>query len=129
MRMTAIPASALLVMGLSVCVSHADTPRVPSVDDLLQVRQLGGVAVSPDGRWVAYAVTETDLQQDAFVTHLWLAQPADGRDLPAHPRAEVGGGSAAVVARRPLAGVHQRPRRRQEPDLRRSGPTAARPCS
>ena len=118
MRLTAIPASALLVMGLSICVSHADTPRVPSVDDLLQVRQLGGVAVSPDGPWVAYTVTETDFKQDAFVTHVWVAHVASGRDLPADARRRSRAGSPQWSPDGRVARVHQHPRRRQEPDLR-----------
>ncbi|MGH6959550.1 MAG: TolB family protein, partial [Dongiaceae bacterium] len=34
--------------------------------------------LSPDGRWVAYSVSAADFQQDAFVSHLWLANTATG---------------------------------------------------
>jgi dipeptidyl aminopeptidase/acylaminoacyl peptidase len=80
--------------ALATGVSYAEGPRVPSVDDLLHVKQLGGVAVSPDGKWVAYAVTETDLQQDAFVTHLWLAKPDTGETFQLTRGPKSAGGSA-----------------------------------
>lgn len=51
----------------------------PTVDDLLNLKRAGGAAIAPDGRLVAYAVTETDWDQDAFVTHIWLAGTATGR--------------------------------------------------
>ena len=54
-------------------------PRVPSVDDLLNVKTVGFARVSPDGKWVAYTVSETDFAQDAFVTQIWLADVASGR--------------------------------------------------
>src|SRR5262245_47172416 len=53
--------------------------RVPSVDDLLNVKSLGGTQISPDGEWVAYTVNETDWKQDAFVTQIWLAKVATGK--------------------------------------------------
>src|SRR5262245_62142098 len=53
--------------------------RVPTIDDLLALKSLGGARISPDGKWVAYGVTHTDFKQDAFVTQLWLADTAIGK--------------------------------------------------
>jgi dipeptidyl aminopeptidase/acylaminoacyl peptidase len=52
--------------------------RVPNVDDLLKIKGIGGGQISPDGKWVAYSVTETDFKQDAFVSHIWLVNTATG---------------------------------------------------
>ncbi len=61
--------SVMLAFGLCVSLSlSADTPRVPTIDDLLMAKSVGGAQISPDGRFVAYTVTETDFKQDAFVT-------------------------------------------------------------
>ncbi|MCI0485521.1 MAG: S9 family peptidase [Blastocatellia bacterium] len=54
-------------------------PRVPTIDDLLTVKSAGGAQISPDGKWVAYGVTETDFKQDAYVTHIRLADTGTGR--------------------------------------------------
>jgi dipeptidyl aminopeptidase/acylaminoacyl peptidase len=53
--------------------------RVPTVDDLLAIKTLGGARISPDGKWVAYGVNHADFKQDAFVSHLWLADTATGK--------------------------------------------------
>src|SRR6516165_9438828 len=59
--------------------SAKDKPRVPTIDDLLNIDALGGVRISPNGKWVAYAVTHSDFKKDAFLTHLWMAHPGSGR--------------------------------------------------
>lgn len=70
----------LLIGSLVLQAPAADsTPRVPTVDDLLTVKTAGGTAISPDGKWIAYGVSETDFKQDAFVTQIWLVDPATGR--------------------------------------------------
>lgn len=68
-----------LILSLSVCLSVAAQQRVPTIDDLLHVRQAGGAQISPDGSRVAYTVNESDFKQDAFVTQIWLADVKTGR--------------------------------------------------
>jgi dipeptidyl aminopeptidase/acylaminoacyl peptidase len=65
----------LLLLLVSVCLSGAP----PSIDDLLNLKHAGGGAISPDGKMVAYSVSETDWEKDAFVRHLWLADVETGR--------------------------------------------------
>lgn len=67
----------ILIVSLAFAADHHR--RVPTVDDLLLVRSIGSANISPDGKWVAYTVTETDFKQDAFVTHIWLADTQTGR--------------------------------------------------
>ncbi|MEO6760098.1 MAG: S9 family peptidase, partial [Saprospiraceae bacterium] len=55
------------------------TAGVPTIDELLQLKTARGAVISPDGKFVAYSVSETDWEQDAFVTHLWVAETATGR--------------------------------------------------
>jgi dipeptidyl aminopeptidase/acylaminoacyl peptidase len=50
--------------------------RVPTVEDLLALKSVGGARISPDGARVAYTVAETDMEQDAYVTQIWLADVA-----------------------------------------------------
>jgi hypothetical protein len=47
-----------------------DQARVPTIDDLLHIDAVGSVRISPNGKWVSYAVTHSDFKKDAFVTHL-----------------------------------------------------------
>ncbi len=52
---------------------RAAGPTIPSVEQMLALRRAGTPTVSPDGRYVAYTVRDTDLVGNAYVTQLWLA--------------------------------------------------------
>lgn len=69
-----------LLLGASLSLG-ADTPRVPTIDDLLLIRSAFGSQISPDGKWIAYGVNETDFKQDAFVSQIWLANTGNGENL------------------------------------------------
>jgi dipeptidyl aminopeptidase/acylaminoacyl peptidase len=72
---------ALSFLLISLAVTAAAQRPVPTVDDLLNVKSLGGAQISPDGKWVAYSVGETDWKQDAFVSQVWLANTSSGVTL------------------------------------------------
>ncbi len=72
---------ALLFVTLLLASSLAGAqaaPRIPTVHDLLAVSAAGSPQISPDGAWVAYTVSDADFTQDAFVSHIWLANAATG---------------------------------------------------
>ncbi len=69
----------LLCLIASLAFASDLALRVPTVDDLINVKSIGGAQISPDGKYVAYTVNETDWKQDAFVTHIWLANVATGK--------------------------------------------------
>ncbi len=68
----------ILCAGAAAAIP-AQEKRVPTIDDLLQLKSVGGAVISPNGRWVAYTVTEADFKQDAYISHIWLAETATGR--------------------------------------------------
>jgi dipeptidyl aminopeptidase/acylaminoacyl peptidase len=82
-------AAAIIILSIALTAASAaqeasqtpqSSPRhVPTVEDLLGLRTAGSPEISPDGTRVAYTVTETDFDQDAFVTQIWLADVATGR--------------------------------------------------
>ena len=76
--MTRILASLLLlIFATSTFTKTTDATRhVPTIDELLTLKTIGGAQISPDGKWVAYTVTNADFKQDAFVTQIWLAETA-----------------------------------------------------
>jgi len=73
--------TALLTLSLTASVVAMpvadDAPRVPVIEDLLSLKTISGVQISPDGKWVVYGGTVPDFEQDAFVTQLWVV-PASG---------------------------------------------------
>ena len=71
----------LLLIGVCMSLTAIAQRRIPAVDDLLNVKSLGGAQISPDGKYVAYTINETDWKQDAFVTQIWLANTATGKSF------------------------------------------------
>ena len=94
-----------LTLILSFLPAGAAERRVPTIDDLLNLKSIGGAQISPDGTRIVYTQTEADFTQDAFVTQVWLADVQVGRDAATDPRREVVD-RAAVVARRQVDRVH-----------------------
>src|SRR3989442_10418814 len=65
---------------MTVLVSAARAQRhVPTLDDLLTIKSVGGTQISPDGQWIAYTVNYGDFKQDAFITQIWLVASDGGK--------------------------------------------------
>jgi dipeptidyl aminopeptidase/acylaminoacyl peptidase len=55
--------------------------RVPTLDELITLKTVGGAQISPNGKWVAYTVSYGDFKQDAFITQIWLANSDTGKSF------------------------------------------------
>lgn len=64
----------LAVWGLAASV-HAGP--VPTIEELVSLKSPGEVALSPDGQAVAYAVTETNWEDDRYEREIWLAREGE----------------------------------------------------
>ena len=54
-------------------------PKVaPTVDQILSLKRAGSPELSPDGRVVAYTVRETNWDDNAYDTQIWLADATSG---------------------------------------------------
>jgi dipeptidyl aminopeptidase/acylaminoacyl peptidase len=56
--------------------------RLLTVDDYLAIRQVGDPRISPDGRWIAYAVTTHDLKEDESRSRIWMVSASGGEAIP-----------------------------------------------
>ncbi len=74
-RMTLL-AFALLLQASTPMPAPAAPP--PSIDQLVELRRVQGVALSPDGTLAAYVVREANWDENAFETEIWLADTASG---------------------------------------------------
>ena len=50
--------------------------RAPEIDELVSLRRVGTPAISPDGSLVAYTVRETNWDDDAYETEIWVGDPS-----------------------------------------------------
>jgi dipeptidyl aminopeptidase/acylaminoacyl peptidase len=56
----------------------APAPPPPSIDQLVELKRVQAVALSPDASLVAYVVREADWDENAFETEIWLADTRTG---------------------------------------------------
>src|SRR2546426_9783921 len=61
--------------------------RAITFDDYIALKSVGDPQLSPDGRWVAYTVTDYSLKDNRGTTRIWLADVATGqtREVTAGP--------------------------------------------
>src|SRR5467141_2097352 len=71
----------LLLITITSAILVEAQRRVPTVDDLLTIKSIGGTQISPDGKWVAYTVGYGDFKQDAFINQIWLVASDTGKSF------------------------------------------------
>ena len=92
---TRCPIAALIirfVLALTACMAVADAQVLPPVrtatrrpmefTDLMKIRRLGDMAISPNGKWLLFSVTDADLEHNLRTTHLWIVPAAGGDEKP-----------------------------------------------
>jgi dipeptidyl aminopeptidase/acylaminoacyl peptidase len=52
--------------------------RTPTIDQAIELKRAGSPAISPDGRVVAYTVRETNWDDNAFETEVWIVETDSG---------------------------------------------------
>lgn len=62
----------IAALGVSATALQAQTPRTLTVEDFARIKSVGDPQLSPDGEWVAYTVTTTDLKKDKTDTDVWM---------------------------------------------------------
>src|SRR5438094_1410601 len=68
------------VLAASVSVgAQLALPKVaPTVDQILSLKRAASPQISPDGRRVAYTVRETNWDDNAYETEIWIASTESG---------------------------------------------------
>ncbi len=81
-----MPASSrpfLAVLGalLLSAASPAADKRSVTLDDLARIRDVSGPQLAPDGAWVAYTVSTTDLAEDRHDRDIWMTSWDGGQSV------------------------------------------------
>lgn len=83
--MRLMPASrlrvALVVAGLAASTVAARTQSAPgpSIDDILNLKRVGAPTISPSGQQAAYTIRETNWDENAYETEIWIGDAATGQ--------------------------------------------------
>src|SRR5690242_21876714 len=74
-------ASKLVLAALALVAAPAvAAPHGLTIDDMLAMERVSSPVVSPDGKWVAFVVRETDVDANKGRTDIWLAS-VDGSSV------------------------------------------------
>ncbi len=72
-----------LVLAATSFAQNTPPPLSPAAkrpftfEDMMKLKRLGEPVPSPDGKWVVFAATDVDLQENTKKSHLWIV-PANG---------------------------------------------------
>jgi Tol biopolymer transport system component len=61
---------ALIIVLAAALPAYA---QAPTIDQSLEMKSANAPRISPDGKWVAYEVSHTNWEANAFERELWLA--------------------------------------------------------
>jgi len=82
-RMACSRIAAFFLMGCLLSLPEmvpAQARRPMTFEDLMKMRRLGDIAVSPDGKWVMFSATDVDLGKNTRTSHLWIVPVAGGEE-------------------------------------------------
>ena len=79
---TAIRCAAVLLAATCFLAQHAAAQSAAkhpiTFDDMIHMHRVGGAVISPDGAWVAYAVSTPDMEANRSVTNIWAVRTSGG---------------------------------------------------
>ena len=70
--------AAVFLMVWFAALAHGQARRPMTFEDMMRMRRLGDIAVSPDGRWVMFSATDVDLAKNTRTSHLFIVPVAGG---------------------------------------------------
>jgi dipeptidyl aminopeptidase/acylaminoacyl peptidase len=68
--------------GNAVESSEVPATRPLTVDDQFEILDVGDPQISPDGRWVAYTVSGSDLEKEESFSRIWMISTTGGAAIP-----------------------------------------------
>jgi dipeptidyl aminopeptidase/acylaminoacyl peptidase len=72
----------VLCVLVPLAATTGQAQRLLTVDDMFEIRRVGDPQVSPDGKWVAYTVTTTSLEDEKSETRIWMIPVSGGDPIP-----------------------------------------------
>ncbi len=78
MKYNYVVLSLLALFFFSSKANAQDGKKALTIDDILNLKTVSEVQISPDGKWVAYTVSENDLKKDTSVKRVYMVPMAGG---------------------------------------------------
>jgi dipeptidyl aminopeptidase/acylaminoacyl peptidase len=80
LKKLSLAVAVLALIGASHPI-QAQSKHTPSLTESLSLKGLSGQEISPDGKFIAYRVRETDWKENAYVRQIWLVNTATGESF------------------------------------------------
>jgi len=77
--MTRIFSARFAVVCLTAVLAFGQSKRLLKIDDMHKFHEVRDVQISPDGKWIAYTVSSTDVSADKGDTDVWMVS-WDGKE-------------------------------------------------
>ncbi len=75
-------ATLILLLVIQFIARGQNAGKPLRIDDLLKLKTVGDPQISPDGQWIAFTVTEADLEKDETETRIWMIAETGGEMIP-----------------------------------------------
>jgi len=72
----------LAMLLISTAAFAQEPKRAITIDDYFAMKSVRDPQISPDGKWIAYTLTTTDLKKDKSETRVWMVPAAGGEAIP-----------------------------------------------
>ena len=70
--------SVFMLLALAVSAQTPPSKRNLTIDDYFRVKGVSDPQISPDGKWVAYAVETASLKDDKNHRQIWMISTSGG---------------------------------------------------
>jgi len=70
-----------IALAFIAASAAAQTRRLLTVDDIFALKNVGDPRISPDGRWVAFTVSQMDEKKDASDANIWMVSTSGGEAI------------------------------------------------
>ena len=77
-RFAALITILILALASAAKVKEQQPSRSFTIDDLLKVRRVSDPQLSPDGRWIAYTIADTDKAANKRINQIYLISTDGG---------------------------------------------------
>src|ERR1700756_408796 len=74
-------AAALILCTAAATLAQDAARHAITFDDMMQMHRVGSPEISPDGKWVAYAVTTPDMSVNRNASNVWIVSTSGGEAM------------------------------------------------